>query len=734
MRQVSGWGCCLVFALLALGTGCDPEPPVVLDVVVINPPELYNGNDVKVREDWRDAADAQFIAWQNQQFVVAEQDPVATDSLGNPAPALYNVAVLIQDHLQYNALRAWDIHWSPLPILGPGLQEQYGATGRHTYGTDANGIFVYTLLPGRIYNQLLQWRAAGTPQFNSVVLLDHANEPASVSDVRVPYQDLAEVGFRYNGVAMEQPLSATNQDSLPPDVGRSQAPLLDLLVAAILLSDIAQDAAAEFISIINFVRDSIGFIGVTLGPRLELTVNLTPLTTDPAFINAATAAPHPQVQGWGAAGGAPINLEGVEIEFSWLGIGGTILSVSTRGRLDAANTFTAFVPQGQAITVRLITDSPNAIVLSFGVPNDFQFPTGPFGTATAALVNMGVSDVDVNILSQALDSHRYVASTMGFSVSKSRIMVGGPIGNFIGLVNGGAAFAPCVGHWDALPPASGGDPGALVSDFGSGGMEIPGIGGLTPTGILDGVTGADIIIPTNGAGAQMSTSRGITTHEYGHYVFCDLIARSNPATFRDIWVPIVAQTLLTNPPLPGARGAALNEGFADYIAAQVVGGTNWFVPASSRASNFVNYCDPTATNCMDDNIGGPGATAVLGGFAAPVGRNTTILHDVFDGHAVFTDSPGNGAAWTFGPALTFAAGYTPAADAMDEPVMSFGELMVRAFAGWMFTPSPLIVADFDGTFFHAITQQLRIDGVPEAAILALYAAHGPVPPGYVAFP
>lgn len=628
------------------------------------------------------------------------------------------------------------VHWSPTPIFGEEGEQFVGTTGRHTYYTGGQGMFVYAVIPGELYNWFMSSAVSGEPIFNAVVLLDEQGAPTQIP-TRLNYYDLADSGFLYNGIAA--PPEVRNAG----DIGSTSEPIIDLIIGIILAAtvgrDIVEEVVTQFLDLLGFVRRVLGIINVALVPTINLTINTNIRTTSGLFVGPAPGVQHFMVQGWGANLGQNVSIESTLLEVSWGGAAGAGSVTPMRtARLDANNSATLVVPANTLVTMRLVADSNIAgMVTSDIITNDIQqvLLTG----AGDATVVFNVVDVDFNVLAQAQSGHDYVLDVMGYEVNPVRIARGG-IANFLAVA--GAAFAPCAGRWDAgfdeAPTSLGGSGGAIAGTWGAGGVGVP---GLTPgSPLLDPFVGYDIIIPDGAA----AISRGTPTHEYGHWVFCDMLATVQPDIYRLAWMQIILETLLAQATGIPSPGFSTNEAIADFIASQVSGGVNWFplyaAQGGSPGVNFM-YCNSPSIDCVEDNIGG--ATEVppnLGIGEAPrmplndsVGRLMTIFHDIYDGPFIGADLPGNGGPWTFVPLPPpgrYAAGATVSLNAADEPIAILGANFPLAVANWVLVP-PFNVFDFEGSFFHAQTRQMRLAGFTNAQIFAMYGLHGPVPPAYM---
>jgi len=179
------------------------------------------------------------------------------------------------------------------------------------------------------------------------------------------------------------------------------------------------------------------------------------------------------------------------------------------------------------------------------------------------------------------------------------------------------------------------------------------------------LAGGDMLVPS-GPNQENETDRGLVTHEYGHFAFCNLLNSIAPGDFAAIYDTAAAESVITSNNDSSQTAAVLNESFADLIAAQVVGGTNYAAPPGSTPSVLktpgnafmMNYCpgavasstDPAAVlglsppgPCMENNQASNVAGTSID-FHPAVFRNVGMFTDVLDGN-IGGNNPSNGAPW-----------------------------------------------------------------------------------------
>ena len=174
---------------------------------------------------------------------------------------------------------------------------------------------------------------------------------------------------------------------------------------------------------------------------------------------------------------------------------------------------------------------------------------------------------------------------------------------------------------------------------------------LTIGNIFELFAGGDIIMPASGSVKNL-IDRGIATHEYGHYVLCNLLDSAAPNKFEMAYDDAAVQGILTAQSVTAA-GAILNESFADMFVSQVAGGTNYAAPLVSlqTPNQLFSYCAASGTNCIEANVDNTFAATGTQIFGDLVLRDVSLFTDAFDGVPLGTpgnllDVPTNGNQWS----------------------------------------------------------------------------------------
>lgn len=548
----------------------------------------------------------------------------ATSALPETDPdghaSLYYFVVYLHGSEESAQLRYLGGHHSLLPLFASERARYVGATGKFGWTGDRAGVFAFTILPGAIYNRFRDAALAGNPLYVAIIPRAVPEPSALNSDGSLDYRWLVENGFTYEAGRTAMPLAS----------GGARAPLFGFLSDAI-------NAVGEFAQgVVDTVREGIATIDGALSGTAQIRVVPHLLNTDRAF-----DATEPLRQTWGTAIGSEVVLRGVPVYATAGAIG---LRIAETDDIGGAN---IVVPKGE-VDLCIHTKNQAGYVTDAGL---FEAWICTFAgtSATAAgrvIVSRGAGESDLrvtrpttislkvrdwytNVLGQFQDGRDYFQSVAGVRITAVPKVVVGPVGDLLGSL-GGPAFVPCVGlrgHTTTLDPA------------------------LAP---IDEVSQLLIALVGFGADAvfnqQAGRSRGIPSHEFGHWAMCWMMYDEDPQAAATAWADVIGEALLAGDS-PGSDSVVLNEGFADFIAGQLAGGVNYFqTVGAGTADGNMWFCDPAATSCLEDNIGGgggglyPPATIVTGGNRPRLARWTTLLHDAFDGQPP-GNFPTNGAAW-----------------------------------------------------------------------------------------
>jgi hypothetical protein len=232
-------------------------------------------------------------------------------------------------------------------------------------------------------------------------------------------------------------------------------------------------------------------------------------------------------------------------------------------------------------------------------------------------------------------------------------------------------------------------------------------------------------------------SRSAPTHEYGHFLMCDLVFRADPGALVSYYGEYMSSAIFH-----GGRDEAslVGEPIADFFASQVSGGLSYMAPQATSGALVGRYfyCDaaPASTPwCLEDNVGGPSQQVRFdangdGDFDdthdVPADLQAmmtvaTLLTDAFDGHRRAGDVPNDGSAWDFGDHYPVHATPARGLDHGDESVALPGASYARIFE--RLTDESLHLAR--APFYRALARTMLERGYARDDVCAVFALHAP---------
>jgi hypothetical protein len=607
---------------------------------------------------------------------------------GSGRPALYYALIYLQSRDDLELLDLTAVHHSFVPLFAEEREKWKGQVGFFTLDGDGQGVFTFAVIPGIFFNIMRELALQGESVFRAVVL----REPppaAALSDGALSYEYLASQGFLYGGGLADEAEAADAQGTQSSAVRGQHAAFTSQVIRA-TVSPI-EDTVDE-------IRAFFGELTGAFTGTARIVVSVRPANTDPSFDLATWMR-----RAWGddvrdndvPSLGAPMWIRDAIIQ-SHKG------AALFRGRLTGWGEAGLTVAKGeQNLCVELannaaeITNFLTALVLC-----NFRDPARPdlnLDIQEDMRIVMEVQDPRTSMFAQFQDGYDYMSWVSGRPPRQARVVVGLPA-DFIGEINGGRAVSLCFG-----------DPTTLAALLPSVIFETIG------PGVLLSVGDADIVIPH--LGDPPANSRGVPTHEYGHFVMCDLMHATNTAKFYETWANVIVNIIA---PDRGAADPDPNndtlyglEAFADFFTLQLVGGTNYFTLPGARWGGSISYCpiapatcparDPFCApecggapgcgqDCAEDNVGSPpGATSDYAISATPsdhelfvrnIARIVTIFHDAFDGVHGFPPAgrlnPNPAAAFPRDGSI-FGSPVRAFTDASDEPIALPGSGLVDFF-------------------------------------------------------
>ncbi|MBK8256247.1 MAG: hypothetical protein IPK82_26720 [Polyangiaceae bacterium] len=620
-----------------------------------------------------------------RQAAAAKPWPSAVSELDSKGrPALLHAMIEVRSVHQAQALEKLGIYFDTLPIFPEDWQAVTSKWPKApvwvTSSHDGQGALVYALIPAKVYNLMRTQALAGNSQIPLVTLRSIPTLTARDTDpTRIAYDYLQEGSFVWDLPDSTDPLPTAAQLK-----GTHFESAIDLVDAVELISTTAKTEIAQVKSLATSPAT------VRASRNVNVTVKLDVMNVDPLFRlgGIESGVPHPMVQGWGARRGLAIDLAGTKITAKQSGF-------NSSAHLNANNTAAVSLKKNSVVTWCVKHRSNSA-----QVTDDFYFATKVCGVTNStgqssysAAANETLTTLDARsaLFATINDNQNWMRDVAQHQGKRTRVLVG-PVAN---IFRSAGAFVSCGSYYGFIPAAT------FAATVGGLGLvlDAPAViaAGLTVAILAELTLGhVDIVITDD-----LLKSRGIISHEYGHFGLCTLIAEKAPTRFESAWTDVILETLL--PQIGGGdRGVEheaswLNEGFADFVAAQTTGLSNYLDPENSSdlfvplhdgsgaviGSVPAHYCDgdsthPIDNDCLEHNDVFPtlenasntpqlpacSITDSTGqiGFECPQdnqdchdaasGAYTGWLMDMFDGHPLDTLSPNQnlpngGGIWKF---------------------------------------------------------------------------------------
>jgi hypothetical protein len=594
------------------------------------------------------------------------------------APALWYMSVLTDFEGDAYALRALGIHVQSTPLFP---EEQSGwLPDDDVVELDGAlaGRWVYALVPGALYNdvrtQMREQVASGrTPSFRAFVFRQAPVSAARLwptsstpSPLKVDY--VGSMGVSYNGIQRCQVVDGLRLCS------QEQA-LLGWLLRK------AYDLVVDFVdTVVEGVRQLIGAVAKLIKGEVTLTLRLRFANTDVGFSG-------PLVSAWRRG---PPDLSGLRVQASQ----GLALF---KGETDAAGVVKIKVAKGWSGKICL--ELENSRVSFTAGWAEAMACVGDFPSLSSdRTIDMDVNHARANAFVVMTDAADYVKTVLGYSMPKVKVLVGWAAGKAGG--EQGQSFAPCLGMAPALSTS--------VIDAGLYVLFPPLV---IASSLAEAFYSVDIILKDEGL-----ASRGVAAHEYGHTVMCAMMRKAGTIASEIALLDILKGYMIGNRTDVSKEQTYLTEGFADFLALQVVGGTNYVQPAlgPSVASQHLNYC-PAASACYETNQ--PPAASDWKG---QVRRTVSLLQDAFDNSSVPGNRPNDGSHWasTASGLLLSAANDSSTAD---EPFALVSGDMLKIYENWESRGNTLREASFWGGLADVLISKRHT----KAQICALFSAHHP---------
>jgi hypothetical protein len=615
-------------------------------------PPISPEETVKIREAF---------SWKETK-ALPEQDAAGT-------PTLYYMIVYIEEREQVDGLDDMLVHYSTLPLFADEMARWEGQRGIFAHEGDGHGVFLFTLMPGAVYNLIRKNALEGSVLYTVIAPRD-VPAVARLADGSVSYEALRASGFLY-------------RDLRPSDVegwSASGAPSPQPRGLFSGLRKIAKAIGKAGMWVVRGAVKVIGYVDRTIEGSADLTVRLDVRNIDPLF-----GVGTPMQRAWGAGAGQQVKLSGVRVSASQtvLGVIPTLFSKLT----DANGAVHMKVARKKKTSICVAVENDAASVTRSLLAVSFCDFASVNGSQLGSSLDLplALQHPYFNILAQAHEGRYYLKDVVGYDPDKAEILVG-PLAN---LASGAAT--PCFGFSNMKYDA-------LVSVLAESAALIPVVGPAISACIVaaGSLYAVDMIIPDHDKSS--GSSRGIITHEYGHFSLCSLLHSQGPDNITMGYTDAMLKRISSGGDSgAGAESGYINEAFADFFAAQVAGGTNYFNSYRTTQVDEVEGCGidseyagvyyslgmcycraDSGGTCMDSD------KKYTSSFDSQVARVATTLHDAFDGAPSLPpqNTPGNADAWTMSGNVLAYSPTNRNGSAGDESVVLEGQYLRTLIAKW----------------------------------------------------
>ena len=490
------------------------------------------------------------------------------------------------------------------------------------------------------------------------------------------------------------------------------------------------------------VEKGIGWVDRELQGSVNLTVHLDLRNTDAAF-GGPIGDLWPAIRTTGSSGrrccgrgraqaGAPLALSGVVVAArqKTLQIGDFGITTRFPGTTDANGTAHMSVTKGKATGICLDLENDAATVNDYFTRMEIcsfeKGETTAAGKVTTARSYTSDTTLDVelqnkylNVLAQLTDGSAYLNDVAHYAAHKASVLAG-PMANALSPLTKGRAVTPCLG----LPD------GAL--DLVDGGLIKA--ASRHPAARGRGVGGRDSPRRRRRCSRSTSpsddgenlTSRGVASHEYGHFAMCSMLADEDKTKMIEIPSLLIQRIIEGSYMDVGDEATRVMEAWADFFAGQTAGGYDDFSLENGAADpqGVMGYCDGTrdATtggacwdwNYVEDVTARPNPNAPFEDIGTPLQmrRVATTLFDASAWPPRGGDDPGQGDFWHLDPTThLFAVASAHRGDAHDESIALPGAAMRTLIHNWTHATWPLGWQVTEQQLFGALNATIR--GTPK---------------------
>jgi hypothetical protein len=639
-------------------------------------------------------------------------------------PTLFYAVIPITTASQLDDLALIGIDVQPEPIFtkvdpNAANTSQPGIVSKSTCGKYE---IHWALVPGPMFNAI---KTATLQEGETVVdAIVVQSVPDVFADTSITYQGvhpvsyeaLTDAGYLYMGVNAPPPDSTTVTSAF----SLSGAWHSVTSAAHSVVKKVVRTAAGLTHTIPDLIARGIGWLDCRVQGCVNLRVNLDIRNTDPNF-GGGIGGPGipdtstPTVRAWGRAQGNQMQLPGVRIAAvqSLVSLGGYSLNMRFEGTTNSNSSAGMEVRKGKPTRICMPMENYAATL------NDYFTRTEICGLEAGganrprnvfqadSTMTLEIQNKYVNVLAQLTDGRAYLEDVVGYQPRKLSALVG-PIANLLGKATHGRAMTPCLDFPNVVLD---GVNGALVYAA----SLIPGVGQALATAIAAAEIAieVDMWLPDHEGNL---TSRGIPTHEYGHFAMCSLLYDEDWTAMVQIPSLIIQRIKDGSDQEPTDQVGYIMEGWADFFTGQVASGSNYFTPSNANTvwGPHLSYCFGNSAECLDWNYvedfdrtsdGGSGTV----GFNNQVRRIATTLLDAFDGNGAGVNAPGQGDFWANAVSAKnfIVPSATHAGDARDEVIRLPGSALRTFIHNWTHATWPLGWRVDDQQFFSALNATIR---------------------------
>jgi hypothetical protein len=566
-----------------------------------------------------------------------------TDVTGRPA--LFHGLIYIDSKNQLAALDRMRVLWSAQPLSDRYLAGLRGKCGRVEHASDGRGVVVYAVFPAKLFNVMRDFAIQAihgnvAPPFKFIIPSPPAQNQYVNSDGSLTYAGLGS--SRYLEWLQTHPGGAAGWfddvvDAVSDAAGDAWNWTKDKLLApAANYGEYGFDYVVKGFDVgvdwtINFVDNAWEEIQAGLQEFVlvfsdKVTVNLqiTMVNRDSEFPANTT-----MTRLWGPPTDGTVarpNLvpAGANVRVRQYGWG--FLPVMDQAELgeDGKVTLEAVKgAHGERGDLCIEMDTDYAQISSDFIPNEVcDLADASYDSYYQADINatLAISQADLFGMTQIKDSADYFKNVIGTDTYTFDVLTGWIANELTATFNNGhRGTTLCLDF-----------PNLSVSAYTTAlTLVVPLIGDVLAF-VSTALIAKDTWWPDADDTGASRDSRGVMTHEYGHFAMCSLLfAEKGPPGLTGLLTRL-GEGDATQGTEDQQRGHQLSqnlEAIADTFAMQVVGGTN-YIRSEKATGGLMGYC--TASPCMDKNYTGQGDYRTGDGFHDELARVESLFYDAFD--------------------------------------------------------------------------------------------------------